>query len=286
VRGFCLWTAVGLAVAIVILLATASLTGGVGWRSLSAAGLIALVCFLVGMIRVAAVASRVKPELVWRVAAFAGVRYSWRAPDAPSVQTFRELGLVPSFDAAEFEDYSSGERAGCGFELNEADLKRRHKSSKGRDTYRTCFRGQFLCVRAPIRFLGVTVVLRDVSLPPGRELKRVRLVDPRFEEVFEVYSNDQVEARYLLPPDFMERLLAFEALQHGKRAQAAFAGGELLISMRGGDLFEAGSMFKPLVDISRARHVLEEIELVHAIIGSLMAQREPGPLVEPNAPES
>ncbi len=42
--------------------------------------------------------------------------------------------------------------------------------------------------------------------PGGREPEMVHLEDPRFDGVFTVYSTDQVEARYLLTPTFMERL--------------------------------------------------------------------------------
>jgi len=38
-------------------------------------------------------------------------------------------------------------------------------------------------------------------------MKRVGLVDPVFEKIFEAYGTDQVEARYLLTPTFMQRLV-------------------------------------------------------------------------------
>jgi hypothetical protein len=256
------------------ILGVAALTSGVGWWASIGAGLAVLTFLGFGLISLDAMGKAVKRVLVPRVAAYAGLRYAARVPDASSIAAFRWLGLVPTFDRAACEDFIAGERAGCVFALYEAELKRRRKDSKGRVYYSTCFRGQLLRVGVPFQFLGATVVLRDVSLPPRKELKRARLVDPKFEDVFEVYTTDQVEARYLLPPDFMERLLAFEALLHGKQAQAGFAGGEMLISMRGGDLFESDSMFTPVADLARARRVLEEFELIHAIIDALMARRE------------
>ena len=130
-------------------------------------------------------------------------------------------------------------------------------------------------------FLGVTVILRDAGifnafLKPAKDLKRVGLVDRRFEKTFEVFSSDQVEARYLLSPVFMERLLHLEELLRGKKARAAFAAGEILIAVEGGNLFEAGSMFKPLADPARARRVHDEIASVHGVIDALIATREQG----------
>ena len=40
-------------------------------------------------------------------------------------------------------------------------------------------------------------------------LEEIELEDPEFMEHFRVYSTDQVEARYILSPSMMERLLAF-----------------------------------------------------------------------------
>jgi len=39
------------------------------------------------------------------------------------------------------------------------------------------------------------------------------------------------------------------------------------------DLFEAGSMFKPLADPSRAQRVLDEINLVGEIVEALLAAK-------------
>ena len=40
--------------------------------------------------------------------------------------------------------------------------------------------------------------------------ERVQLEDVEFEKVFEVYSEDQIEGRYLLTPSFMNRLLEYK----------------------------------------------------------------------------
>ncbi len=45
-----------------------------------------------------------------------------------------------------------------------------------------------------------------------KKIKNVRLEDPKFEDIFEVYSNDQIEARYILTTLFMERLILLSNL--------------------------------------------------------------------------
>jgi hypothetical protein len=74
----------------------------------------------------------------------------------------------------------------------------------------------------------------------------------------------------------MERLLELETILKGKKARAAFADGDLLIAIEGGNLFEPGSMFRPLADVGRAERVLKEIQSVHAVIDALLAARRAG----------
>jgi len=227
---------------------------------------------------ISSTASEVKNDLLPRVAKYAGVSFSRNVIAPASMPDFREHRLIPSYVRSSFEDLIEGEAAGCPFELYEAHLKQRHTDSKGRTSYTTVFRGQLLRVQAPQQFLGRTIILRDAGifnafLKPAKDMKRIGLVDPKFEKVFEVFGTDQVEARYLLTPDFMERLLELETTLDGKKARAAFAGGELLIAIEGGNLFEAGSMFTPLADPSRAQRVLDELNLVGEIVEALLAAK-------------
>lgn len=227
---------------------------------------------------ISAAANDVKKDLAPLIARYAGFTYSHHVDAPASMQDFRTHKLIPSYDRSSFEDLVSGEAADCPFELYEAHLKQRHTDSKGRTRYTTCFRGQLLRVLAPQEFSGRTIILRDAGLfnaflKPDSTMKRVGLVDPKFERVFEVFGTDQVEARYLLTPDFMERLLELERMLQGKKARAAFADGELLIAIEGGDLFEPGSMFTPLADPARAERVLKEFALVGEIVEALLAAK-------------
>ena len=76
----------------------------------------------------------------------------------------------------------------------------------------------------------------------GTALRRVDMVDPRFEGAFAIWSDDGVEARYLVHPEYVERLIAVEQAYAGQDIRALFSGGELLIVIESGDLFESGSL--------------------------------------------
>ncbi len=233
----------------------------------------------VGAAAVHTLKKEVKHAMTQSIAPFLGLSFTAGISQPPGFRQFRELRLVPSYNISSFEDLLEGQHAGHLFELYEAHLKRRTRDSKGRTRTTTVFRGQLVRIAFPRNFDSTTVIMRDAGVfnwmnKPGKELKRVGLVDPHFEKIFEVFGTDQVEARYLLTPSFMERLLALEAMFKGKRVRAAFDGGDLLIAVQGGDLFEAGSMFKPLADISRARTLRDEIRSIHDIIDVIDEQRD------------
>jgi len=218
----------------------------------------------------AKVAKKLKQEYCTAIAQSMGATFQIGAFDPPALARLKQLRLLPGYQRSSFEDLFSGQHKGAGYELYEGHLEQRSTDSKGRTRYTTVFRGQLIRMRFSREFLGVTIVRRDAGVfnvfgggdVDGKKLERVRLVASQFERAFEVWSNDQVEARYLLHPVMMERLIALEAGLHGKRIRCAFEGGDLLVAVEGGNLFEPGDMFKPLVDPARARRIVDEIASV------------------------
>jgi hypothetical protein len=200
-------------------------------------------------------------------------------PEHPAlINRIRDLGLVPSWDRASFQDRLTGERAGTPFEFFEAHLeeKRTVRDSKGRTRTQwvTVFRGQCLHARFHKPFSGVTKVYRDMGLfnalmGVGTRETRVRLEDPVFEKAFEVFSSDQIEARFILTPDLMERLVSLERTFSGDRLRCAFSGGDLLLAVEGKDLFEVRSMAKPMTDISRVREILDDFAALFLLIDAV-----------------
>ena len=225
----------------------------------------------------------IKQTLLDAIAGAYGLRYAEKPSSPARFSEFRGHGLLPHYDRTSFEDHFEGEIHGSDFELYEAHLETRHRTKNG-TRWVTRFRGVLIRIDFPRNVEGVTVIVRDKGwfnalegLTRGmgdKKLKRIGLVDPKFEDIFQVYGDDQVMARYMLTPSFMERLLELETALSGKQVRAAFdqhlGGGELLIAAETGDRFEPGSMFKPLADKARFRTLEEELRLVTEIIDLLV----------------
>jgi hypothetical protein len=143
---------------------------------------------------------------------------------------------------------------GRPFTLHEAHLTERQGSGNSRRNV-TVFEGQIMAIGFARGFHGTTLIEKDGKRRKfligsekeecrigGVTLARADMVDPRFEDRFTIWTSDQTEARYLVHPEYVERLLAVEEAFAGQNIRALFHEGELLIALQTGDLFESGSL--------------------------------------------
>lgn len=217
----------------------------------------------------------VKAFLMSKICDFLGLQF-FLAPSNAGLESFRHLSLIPSYDDASLEDEISGTYEGVGLRVFEADLVKETRDADGDTDRSRVFRGLLMRFTFPKLFQGTTIVTQDRGWlgnffsKLGTPGEKISLEDPRFEKMFEVYGNNQVEARYLLTPAFMERILALSH-QIGKgKLRLAFHGEMLLISLRtDSDQFEAGSMFSRLDDPKRVQDILDELAILFRIVETL-----------------
>lgn len=225
-----------------------------------------------------AVGVSTKKQTLATIAEAIGCSYQFEGFSPDGVDQLRALQLLPKGDRAYFQDCFAGRHHGCSFTFFEGHIERKSGSHKKR-RWETLFRGQVICIDFPKRFLGTTVVRRDAGVFNFLEawdssMQRVGLGDRRTEDAFEVYSTDQVEARVLIHPFFMERLLELEHQFKGTALRCAFAQGQLLIAFEGGNRFEFGSMINTLLDQKRVQQILKDIsEILQVIDAVLTAER-------------
>lgn len=117
------------------------------------------------------------------------------------------------------EDYVWGMVDKTMIEFSELHTQYVTHDSKGRTQYHDIFKGLFLIADFHKDFKCRVVVMPDYSekLFGGlakffqkMNMMRDQLVymeDPVFEKMFKVYSNDQVEARYILSPNMLKRIV-------------------------------------------------------------------------------
>lgn len=161
--------------------------------------------------------------------------------------------ILPSHDRASFEDEWSGQFGTIPFRLHEAKLEERRGSGKNR-RWVTVFRGLVMSIGYQKRFHGTTLLVKDNayrkfwggksdSVKVGdMQLDYADMTHPDFEDRFDIYTTDQVEARDLIDPLYVERLIAVERSYRGDDVATIFHQGSLVVTLKTGDMFESGSI--------------------------------------------
>src|SRR5690348_6773371 len=160
------------------------------------------------------------------------IDYQPKSLEAPEFDRFLTLNLLPRPQDKTFQDLFAGRRGQTDFAACEAHLSQ----GSGRDRH-TVFQGQIFRLAAQRRRLSTTVVLRNTGwlkrfeCPQG--LAPIGLEDPVFNQSFACFGADQVEAREILTPTFMQHLVDLEQAYQGGHIRCAFDQTELLIALEG-----------------------------------------------------
>ena len=224
--------------------------GGFGWAEWSKRGVI----------------TAIKGGMNGAIAQALDMHFAVTAEPGSEFELCKAFELVPGFERSSFEDLWSGEVGDHAFQLYEAKLEEERGSGKSRH-WETVFGGSIITIGFARKFNGVTLVERagrrkrlfgllgdkDEITLGGMALQRIDMVDPRFEDQFAVWSNDSVESRYLVHPAYVEKLMAVEAAFSGEQVRCLFSGGELIVALESGNLFESGSL-----DASQDRSLLQK----------------------------
>lgn len=217
--------------------------------------------------------SETKGRIVTAIVGYVGWQFN---SDVSSfdMTPYRGLFLLPkNIDRSSFEDSLSGQVHGASFRSVEAHLEKQTRDSDGDKKWSTVFRGQLMALDFPTKTFGRTIVLRDKGwFNPKKHdnMKRIGLVDPVFEKLFEAYGTDQVEGRIILDPAFMQKIVDLERAVSGKNIRFGFDRDRLYIAVETPNQFEAGSMFKSLTSPDPTQKILHEVGAVFDIVDTLL----------------
>ncbi len=197
------------------------------------------------------------------------------------------------------EDLVRGRHGATDFRFCELRVKDVQKR-KNRTETREVFHGLFFVADFNKAFRGQTLVLPDLaeralgtvgralqSVSPVAEGKLVQLESPDFERAFVVRASDPTEARYLLSPSLMERILRFH--QHsGGRLRLGFVAGRIYAAIPfDGDLFAVDAS-RPF-DLGRVREWVTQLRFATSLIDELDLNTRiwsKGPSGEPATPRA
>jgi len=124
--------------------------------------------------------------------------------------------------------------------------------------------------------LAIFVVLFMFYVQKNK-MQDVKLEATAFEKRFNVYTKDQVEARYLLTPAFMDRLQNLETAFGTRKIKCSFFDGQIMFAIpTRKDLFELGCLFKPLSSTSDVEIFYKELTSIQQMIDHFKLDEKTG----------
>ena len=184
----------------------------------------------------------------------------WLDADYPpdGSEIYLDSNLIPKpVYTYSFDDIFTGKYKDVGYEIAEAEFEQK----AGRFSI-TVFDGVIIKLQMNKKFKGNTIIQPTSLIPLSKYtgLVHTELEDPVFEAKFDVFTTDEVEARYLITPSFMERLKDLKTAFSAKTTSCAFWNKYLLVGLHTKkDLFSLGSLTKPVNDEKQFFQMFEEI---------------------------
>lgn len=221
---------------------------------------------------------RVRAELLEAVVTFWDPSFRYEPRGTISREEFDASRLFQgeSCDSYAGEDLVLGRHGATVFRFCQLAVQQR-KRRRGKTRTEDVFRGIFFAADFNKEFRGETLVVPDTAerhlgmvgralqaAASGGRLRLVELEDPEFERAFVVRSSDPIEARYLLSPSLMRRILAFHQ-NTGSQLRLSFTRGHVYLAVPvPGDLFSV-SLHAPL-DAAKLRAWAGELLFATSIV--------------------
>lgn len=210
-------------------------------------------------------------ELIRKIAAFAGI---YTSAEKNPLLLFRALGLISFSKTRDVTLFNLiGKYNGTVVSIMDVKLYDRNDSGKLVQPIRVLmFEGHLIRLEIAKPFSGQTIVRRDEGIGQAKQhqtLKRIGLVDPVFEKIFEVYGSDQVESRALLSPDLMQEILDLEQITRGKNIEFGFIAGQLLIKLSRPMKDIRESLERGDFNITTTQNLIDEMSCIFDIVDTI-----------------
>lgn len=174
------------------------------------------------------------------------------SPDLHITQeVFESSNLFSAPDRYSGEDLIEGAHDKTTFSFSEIHAERRHKS-KNNTHYSTICKGLFMVADFNKHIRNETYVLTS-GAKIFSKFKRVKLENPVFEENFKVFSDNGIEARYILTPGLMEKIIDLEK-KFNAQLYMSFRGCSVYIAMKTKENY-----FEPKIEGTITKEILNTI---------------------------
>ena len=115
---------------------------------------------------------------------------------------------------------------------------------------------------------GIGVLVFGALMTRKRKhFEKVELEDVEFDKRFKVASENQIEARYLVTPAFMDRLKSLQTAFGTKNVKCSFFDDKIMFAISTNkDLFEVGTLTVPLNNSKQMTEFFNELSSILQLI--------------------
>lgn len=182
--------------------------------------------------------------------------------------------LFPKGEIFSSDDSFNGEYKGVPVNIAEFFASRkisRYNRQENRRIYEDVKTGGGIIFQARMNknFAGKTIIVRDKGwrnmLARYKDLHRAGIESPEFEKSYEVYTDNQIEARYILTSVMLEYMVELKGLF--PQIEFSFFEHQVLIKIQTKkNLFECTSFFQSLINKKRMEKIFNEFYLLFSVI--------------------
>lgn len=183
--------------------------------------------------------------------------------------SLKKLNLFGIFDNLVIDDYLKYSSNSVEFDIYDVSLCSIANGYKTQ-IHRLVFGGVLVVADYDSEFTGRTVVLPKSDKRTFPDVEQVQLEDVEFNKYFNVFSSNQIEARFLLTTAFMERLLMF-AKNNNYKVYCAFEKGKVYIGLankKGHDWFDI-DLKNSLLDVNNYKSLIVDLDNIEKLVCSL-----------------
>ena len=114
---------------------------------------------------------------------------------------------------------------------------------------------------------GIVFVINKLANKSDIKWQEIKLEDPEFNKKYKAYSGNQVEARYLITPAFMERFQNIQTAFGTNKVKCSFYGDSLMFAISTNkNLFEIGNLWKSLKNPEQMEIFFNELSSIFTLV--------------------
>ncbi len=204
-------------------------------------------------------------------------KFKWNSKKCITNNFINNARLFSDYNREYGDESFKGKYKNVDVKMWETELGKETSSGKNR-SYTVRFKGVLVALEPQRQYKGLTIIKKDnlIDITP-QGLEPVHLEDIEFEKEYNVYSNDQIEARYVLTTAFMERFKNIQLAFRASKIEASISEqGILLAISTNRDLFKVGKLWRPIADYEQFKTMMEEFASILELIDTLKLEQNIG----------